>query len=125
MPTNLVRTLRFLPLAAGVLGMSVMSGCLVSGSSSDVTSGAYVGKETFGQIEPGKTRNDWVQATLGKPCSKSSLEDGTEMWKWTYQRKRSSSGGVFLLVGGSSKSETIANTFVQFEGDTVVKAWQD
>jgi hypothetical protein len=114
-------------LAAALLASSLalLPGCLVSGSSNTKVTGEYIGPSTFNEIEPGVTKLDWVQAVMGEPTSRSCLDDGTQIWKWSYHRKHSSSGGVFLLVGGSSKEETMGATYIQLKDDVVIKAWRD
>ena len=111
--------------AAASLVMVVLPGCLVSGSSDTKMSGTYIGPSTFGEIEPGETTVDWVRAVMGEPTSKACLEDGSEIWKWSYARQHRSSGGVFLLFGGSSRSEEQGATYVQMRDGVVVKAWRD
>lgn len=106
-------------------GMSVMSGCLVSSSSHTRFSGSYVGPATYEQIKVGETKKEWVLAVMGTPTSTVALEDGTEVWKWAYEKKRRSSGGVFLLAGGSSSTETVGATYVEMKDGIVQKAWQD
>jgi hypothetical protein len=120
-----MRYARPVAAAAAVSSMLVLPGCLISGSSDTKMSGAYVGPSTFGEIEPGVTTVDWVCAVMGEPTSKATLDDGSQIWKWAYTRKHSSAGGVFLLVGGSSKSEEQGATFVQMKDGVVVKAWRD
>jgi hypothetical protein len=105
--------------------MLVLPGCLIGGSSETKLSGTYIGPSTFGEIEPGVTTVEWVSAVMGEPTSKAPLEDGAEIWKWMYSRKHSSAGGVFLLFGGSSKSEEQGATFVQLRNGVVEKAWRD
>jgi hypothetical protein len=113
-------------LAAALLAsLAVLPGCLISGSSDTKVSGEYIGPATFHQIEPGVTTVDWVRAVMGEPTSRARLEDGSEIWKWSYERKHSSHGGVFLLVGGSSREETKGATFLQIKDGVVVKAWRD
>lgn len=115
------------PVAAAAIASSmlVLPGCLISGSSDTKMSGAYIGPSTFEEIEPGVTKVDWVNAVLGKPTSRATLDDGSEIWKWSYTRKHSSSGGVFLLVGGSSRSEEQGATYVQVRDGVVERAWRD
>lgn len=111
--------------ASLVASLAVLPGCLISGSSDTKISGQYVGPATFNEIEPGVTTVDWVRGVLGEPTTKTSLADGSEIWKWSYTRKRSSAGGVFLLIGSSSAEETVGATFVQIKDGVVVKAWRD
>ena len=64
-------------------------------------------------------------AVLGDPTTKTTLDDGTEIWKWRYTESRSSSGSVFLLLSTSDSKDHQNNTFVQFENGLVSKAWRD
>lgn len=109
----------------GVVGVVMLSGCLVSGQSHQSTTGSYVGPSTFNQIEAGNTRQDWVLATLGTPTSKTTLEDGSEIWKWAYTKTKSGSGSVFLLYHGSDDSTSPGATFVHLKDGVVIKAWRD
>src|SRR5215204_6127076 len=92
-----------LALASALLLGSV--GCLVSSTSNQKVTGNFVAPNTFEQIEPGKTSAAWVKATLGEPSTKQSAEGGTEVWKYSYVEKKSSSGAVFLIFGGSNREE--------------------
>lgn len=114
-----VLTAATIPLLAG------LSGCLISGHSNVSTTGAYVGPSTYSQIEPGTTRQDWVLATLGEPCTRTTLEDGSEIWKWSYTRTKSGRGSVFLLYSGSDQRSEPGATFVQLCNGIVVKKWQN
>lgn len=119
---SLVRLASATALIAATLPLG---GCLVSGSSKETMSGTYVGPSTFAEIEPGTTTEKWVLAALGEPTSKSTLDDGSSLWKWAFRKDRSSSSAVFLVFGGSSRKETEGATFVQIRDGIVVKAWQD
>lgn len=66
----------------------------------------------------------WVQATLGEPDHKSTADDGTEIWKWSYTETRSSSGHIFLLFGGNSRRETNGHAFVEFKDGVVINKWR-
>lgn len=113
------------PLFAIALCLLLLtSGCLITSASSEHRSGNYVSDSTFNQIQPGKTTEGWVDATLGKPTSISRLEDGTQVWKYDYTETRDSSGAVFLLFGGSSSTETHHTAFVEIKDGIVRKAWR-
>ena len=116
---------RKLGLLALVAVMSfAAAGCLVTSDSSVKQSGNYVADSTFDQIQPGRTTVGWVQATLGKPTSISTLEDGTEIWKYTYTVRKESSGAVFLIFGGHNANEVDHTAFVQINHGVVTKAWR-
>lgn len=107
------------------LSLAALSGCLVNSSTRTEFSGRYVSPTTINQIEPGKTRDEFVTAVLGCPTSKTPLTDGSEIWKWEYQKKSSSNGYVFLLVSANDKSEKQGATYVVMRCGTVEKVWQD
>ncbi|TVQ30394.1 MAG: hypothetical protein EA376_13090 [Phycisphaeraceae bacterium] len=109
-------------LLASMLLMT--SGCIRSRSNVQ-TQGRYIGDQTVARIEPGKTTREWVLAVMEEPTSKSRLESGVEIWKWSYQRVKTSSGSVLFLVAGSGRDETIRNVYVEFEGDIVRQVWRD
>src|SRR5262245_11026285 len=71
------------------------TGCLVSGSNVEKTTGNFVAPGTLDQIKPGKTTAAWVRATLGPPSSQGKLDDGSEVWKYNYTEKRESNTAVF------------------------------
>ena len=104
--------------------LASMTGCLVSGSSKHVRSGNYVAEDTFSRIKPGKTTAGWVAATLGEPSSKTRLDDGSEIWKWTYTETRDSSGAVFLLFGHRSQRTTDGAAFIELKDGLVVNKWR-
>jgi outer membrane protein assembly factor BamE (lipoprotein component of BamABCDE complex) len=105
--------------------LGLVPGCLISTSSRTEYTGRHVGAETFAQIEPGKTTKDFVLATLGEPSSRATLDDGSELWKWTYRRSRSSRGSVLLLLAANNTAESEGATYVQIRDGVVVRAWQD
>ena len=110
--------------AAALFTLLPFTGCLISSHNEQRTTGAYVPETTFSQIEPGKTTEDWVEATLGKPTSKSNLKDGSQLWKWTYVEKKTSSGAIFILLSASDNKQTDHTAFVQLKDGLVVKAWR-
>lgn len=123
--TRSARLVRCSLTATVLLAAANMSGCLI-GSRSDVrTTGNYIGPQTFSQVQPGSTDAEWVLATFGEPNSRSTLSDGSEIWKWTYTKTKSGSGSLLFVYGGSDRTETQGSTFVQVRDGVVVKAWRD
>ncbi len=115
-----------LPLAALALGaLAGAPGCLVHTNNRTVYTGKYIGPETMAQIEPGKSRKDFVEAVLGPPTTTTMLDDGTELWKWSYTRRRTSSGTVFLLVDADSHTESEGAAYVMFRDGVVEKSWRE
>jgi hypothetical protein len=112
-------------LAALGFSTLVMPGCLVNSSSKTHQSGTFVGKGTLEQIEPGRSTESFVVALLGQPTTRKDLGDGTELMRWVHTRRRTSSGGVFLLVASHNESETNTTTYVLLRDSIVDRVWQD
>jgi hypothetical protein len=64
----------------------LLSGCLVNSSTRTEYSRRHISCETVKQIEPGKSKSDFVLAVLGDPTSKNKLDDGSEVWKWEHKK---------------------------------------
>jgi outer membrane protein assembly factor BamE (lipoprotein component of BamABCDE complex) len=107
-----------------ILCGTMLPGCLVSSTSRESYTGTYVSDQTFGQIQAGVTTRQWVMGTLGEPTCKTTLENGEELWKWTYSKVKRSSGAVLFIFGGSSSSETGGAAYVQMKDGVVTKAWR-
>ncbi|HEX4795307.1 MAG TPA: outer membrane protein assembly factor BamE [Humisphaera sp.] len=122
--------MRRISISRALISISLMgslvflTGCLVSASSDQRRSGNYVSDETLKQIEPGMTTVGWIRATLGEPTKVDKLEDGTELWKYSYTEHKNSSGAVFLLFAGSDKQEKNGTVFVQTKNGVVTKTWR-
>jgi len=122
--SNAIERVKVGLVAAIVLGMAPMQGCLISSSSNESYSGTYVSPETFGQVKPGETTQQWLLGTLGEPTQKTTLESGEELWKWSYSKVKQSSGAVFLIFGGSSNTTTGGAAYAQLKDGVVTKAWR-
>ena len=112
-------------IVAVIAGMAAASGCLIHSTSRTEYSGRYIGSATYDRVEEGKSTAEYVLATLGEPTKRSPLSDGTEVWKWEYRRTHSSSGSVFLLYGGSGRSENEGAVFVEVKDGVAAKKWRD
>jgi outer membrane protein assembly factor BamE (lipoprotein component of BamABCDE complex) len=95
----------------------------VTAGSNITREGNYVSEGTYAQIEPGKTTEAWVKATLGDPSSITEA-DGNSVWKYAYTVKKTSGGTVFLIFGGHSTDEMQHSAFMEFKDGIVTKKWQ-
>jgi hypothetical protein len=114
-------------LGAGLVlagAAAAMPGCLISSHSREDLSGKYVSQATFGRIEPGVTTRKWVEGTLGEPSQRTVCEEGSELWKYSYSKRQSSSGSLLFVFGGSSVKETAGSAYVQMRDGVVEKAWR-
>jgi outer membrane protein assembly factor BamE (lipoprotein component of BamABCDE complex) len=112
-------------LGVATIGVMTMPGCIASGSSHVSSEGRYIGHDTLTKIEPGETTKEWVLAVLGTPTNQTTLDDGTQIWKWSSKKVTKSKGSVFLLVRGSSRDVTERTVYVEFEDEIVKRAWKD
>jgi outer membrane protein assembly factor BamE (lipoprotein component of BamABCDE complex) len=108
---------------AAILPLLTMTGCLISSTSNVTHTGVSVSDASWAQIVPGKSA-DFVTAVLGEPTSKQKLDDGTEIWKWTYTERTDSSGAVFLIFGGTSTQENSHTAFVELKDGVVTNHWR-
>jgi outer membrane protein assembly factor BamE (lipoprotein component of BamABCDE complex) len=102
------------------------SGCLVTSTSEESREGKYVADSTFDQIKPGKTTAAWVKATLGEPSARTKVEDDgdSEVWKYSYTERKSGSGAIFLIFGGTSSKEKSGTAFVELNDGVVTNKWR-
>jgi len=99
--------------------------CVIVHSDKGVNrTGDYVSPRTLEQIKTGVSA-EYVLAILGSPTTKSELENGTEIWKWRYTETLESHGGILIVFRSKSSTDTVHNSFVEFEDDTVVRTWRD
>lgn len=90
--------------------------------------GTYVSKELAERIEVNKTRTDWLLAVIGEPNGTASLDDGTEIWKWSYRPTEQTSSVVSVFGGGGSKEEPRlqpVTTYVRLRSGVVIERWRD
>jgi hypothetical protein len=114
-------------LAGGIAAISLTAGCItvIDGDSSVSATGRYVAEGTMDQIKPGETTAQWVEAALGTPTTTITLDDGSEIWRWQWQRTRHNSTEVFLLIDSSGTRRTGGTAWVQIRDGIVVKKGRD
>lgn len=111
-----------LPLAAfAAVGLT---SCIINVDSHRERTGRFVSASTLSQIEPGRGQ-DYVQALLGEPSSRSKLEGGIEIWKWTYTETKHSKGHLIFVFSGDETEHVEGATYVEFKDGIVQKSWQD
>lgn len=120
----LARSARVVGVLSLTMAGLVLPGCLISSHSNEDFSGSYVSHRTFNQVEPGVTTVSWVKGTMGEPTSKTTLEDGSELWKYAYTKTKNSNGSLLFVFNGSSRSATGGSAYVQIKDGIVVKHWR-
>lgn len=116
-------TVLVVPIA--LIAAAAMPGCLISSRSNTAYSGRYISESGLSRIQVGKSKPDFVQATLGEPTSKSELDDGGEIWRYEYTKTTSGSGTVFLLFSGSNHTEKSGSVCIRFRDGVVAEKWRD
>lgn len=116
-------------IAASLLAIGCslpLTGCLIASSSSMHETGRRVSASTLSQIEPGETTESWLIAALGEPTTRMAINDGSgEILRYDYQRRRESSGAVFLLFAGSSSETIESSTYFEVKDGVVQRFWSE
>ena len=118
----MTRPSRSLPLLA--LAALLLPACLVSSDTSVEHRGQYVGPETLDKIEEGRSQA-YVLALLGEPSERTALENGVELWRWSYSQVKRSETGVIFVLGSKRSTEEQGAVYVEFDDGVVVDAWRD
>lgn len=88
--------------------------------------GVFVSEKLLERVKLGETRTDWLRAVLGEPTAKAPLDDGSEIWKWSY-RPLEQQGSLFSVFGGS-KDEPVpqpTTSFLRIKDGIVIEKWRD
>jgi len=113
-----------LALLTIVVASTALSACIINVDSHRERSGKYVSSSTLQQLEPGRG-HDYVQALLGEPSSRTKLDGGTEIWKWSYTETKHSEGHLIFVFSGDDTERVEGATYVEFKDGIVLKTWQD
>lgn len=87
--------------------------------------GTNISDELFGIIKVGVTADDWLLAVFGEPDARSTLRDGSEIWRWTY-RPVEQQGSMVQVFNKTEKEPQLAtrNVFVQLRNRLVIEKWK-
>lgn len=104
-----------------ISGSLILSGCVSSGNQALKTE---TQESVRSKLVKGKTTNQDVLSQFGEPYSRSTQEDGNEVWTYVMHNTQMSSISfipvVGLLAGGSdNQSKTLEITFK----DNTVSKW--
>ena len=118
---------RIAPLAAAALCCLAAGGCLVVSGTSAHESGVRVSAATLDQIEPGKTTEAWLLATLGEPTSRTKVDckDSVEILRYEHSTRKSSGGAVFLIFAGGSEHSSRSVAYFEVTDGIVTRAWTE
>ncbi len=110
--------------ASGPVSLAA-GGCLVVSGSTSCESGVLVSQETIGQIEPGRTTEEWLVATLGEPTRSRSVDgqEGVRILQYEYEKREASGGAVFLIFAGGKEHVTRSVAYFEVSGGIVTRSW--
>jgi hypothetical protein len=118
---------RFASIAAGAAVSLAAGGCLIVTGNTHHETGVRVSDSTLSQVEPGKTTEAWLLATLGEPTARTRIECDrkVEILRYEHSTHKSSGGAVFLIfAGGSDRSDRSVAYFEVTDG-IVTRAWRE
>jgi len=99
--------------------------CLIGTRSHSERTGTYVSAETLSKVQPGANQ-DLVRDLLGNPSSRVTLDDGGQVWKWSYKTETNGKDTVFLLIGSRHSNTEEGSAYVEFDTEgQVLKSWRD
>ncbi len=134
---------RTVGLSLAVILCPLLAGCLVSSSNSTQESGVRVSSTTLEQIEPNRTTEQWLIATLGEPTSRTAVQSGVptdsnavanatapagpkvEILRYDFSRTERSAGAVFLIFGGATSRSEQSRAFFEVTDGVVTRAWRE
>jgi hypothetical protein len=103
----------------------VASGCLLTSSNKVNESGVKVGAATLRQVEPGKTTEGWLLATLGPPTTRTTVRGDLQILGYNHEIEKKSHGSVFLLFSGKSHKVDKSTTFFELDRGVVTRYWTE
>jgi hypothetical protein len=89
--------------------------------------GVYISDKLLDRVKIRETRGDWLLAVFGEPTGRAKLDNGSEIWKWSY-RPMEQVGSLVSVFGGATKDEPKlqpSTAFVQLTDNIVVEKWRD
>ena len=86
--------------------LPLLGGCIVNSRSETTQTGNYVSESQLARVTPG-TLPSTVQAMLGEPDTKDSMDDGTEVWRWAYREETTKEGSA---VRSGASHASVATT---------------
>lgn len=123
---GLGRVIRVGVCAMAIAGALTLGGCLAGRTSNTTTTGTVVSAETLDSIRAGVSTRDDVTVALGTPNSKSKLESGGEVWRYSSTRVKESRGYILFVFGGSDTDVKSTNVSIRFgQSGVVEKVWRD
>ncbi len=66
--------------------------------------GTYVSEAMLERVKLNSTTSEWLVAAWKEPTGRTTLTDGTEIWKWSYQPVEEQTSNVTVWsTGGPSE----------------------
>lgn len=92
--------------------------------------GSYISDENFARLEVGSDAG-WAVALFGEPDQRTTLSDGTEVWRWQFRHVGTNPSLVSIGEGDVEnptspdlKSTMVVTTFVHVRDGLVIDKWR-
>ncbi len=88
--------------------------------------GIYISDALLDRVDEDETTADWILAVFGEPTSRAELNDGTEIWKWSYTPK-AQTASLLSLWGGTQDEPRLqpSSAYLQLRNGKVIDKWRD
>ncbi len=98
----------------------------MTGPSTKYT-GTYVSEKLLERVRLNSTRADWLVAVFGEPDVQAKLDDGTEIWRWSYLPLEQQGAIVDVFSTGGKDEPTVKQsvTVIQLRDGVVIDKWRD
>jgi hypothetical protein len=89
--------------------------------------GTYVSEKLLERVRLNSTRADWLVAVFGAPDVQAKLDDGTEIWRWSYLPLEQQGAIVDVFAGGGKDEPAVKQsvTVIQLRDGVVIDKWRD
>jgi len=103
----------------------LLSGCVISRSTTLEESGRKIGESTLETLENNVTTKKWVQTVLKEPTRKDIISETTEIWVYEYRLKEQKNVGVIVLLASQKEKIESQLVYLEFNEGILTKHWTE
>lgn len=87
--------------------------------------GTYISDELLDIVKIGTTTDDWILAVMGEPDARTTLRNGTDIWRWTYKPIEQQGSMVEVFTRTEKEPKLAARSvFVQLREGIAIEKWK-
>lgn len=110
--------------AVSVAAVLFSSGCAVIDSHSETkTYGTLISDESLAQVTVGETTDSWLIATLGEPARRETVDDQTEVFRYSSSQLTKVNSEILLILDTSSRHEVKRTVFFECKDGILARYW--